>query len=50
MTHVSFDFFALFTDDCTCIKKIQESIKIQDIKNLLSFLDKKKNIVKIIKN
>lgn len=39
MTHVSFDFFALFTDDCTCINK---SIKIQDIKNLLSFLDKKK--------
>lgn len=29
---------------------VLKSIKIQDIKNLLSFLDKKKNIVKIIKN
>lgn len=29
---------------------VLKSIKTQDIKNLLSFLDKKKNIVKIIKN
>lgn len=50
MTHVSFDFFALFTDDCTCIKKIQESIKIQTLKIYYHFWIKKKNIVKIIKN